>query len=180
MQTHRGFSAFLASFLLYEIIPNLWAFLCIFMFVCECVCVPFTSEMSQIYHVKCQKPSSINASHKMSKNYMNLCGNDHIWNYLLYHSCNNANSFFLQPITWMYLNMCYGLFLISPTGSLINICSIRAEQTPFLPVSSHLSHVSSPGSTLWNENTSSVQILTVNKSSVRDKCHISPCLSQRV
>lgn len=183
MQTHGGFSAFPVSFLLCEIIPNVWGSVCILMSVCACVCacvcvlvcvwvgvcVPgyvWTPQISQMYHahkfIICQ----------MSKNHMHSLTNGviswvFVWKFWICFSCIKKGLRNRYPI-------CIWTFAVT------NICNIRAERIPLLPVSSLLSHVSSAGSALWNQNTSSVQILAINKSSVRDKCHISPCLSQRV
>lgn len=99
--------------------------------------------------------------------------------YCMYHITVNI---FIAKFSSTTLFLCIYYTVLSGSSLmrsvlLTNFCNIWAQQIPFLSVSSLLSHVSSPGSTLWNENTSSVQIRTINKRPVRDKCHISSCLS---
>lgn len=169
-RTHRRFPASLTSFLLYEIIPNLWGSVCVFIFVSLCV-FPYKKHMwNNIWNVpnlSCEllKNTYMDLLHQMSKNYM--------WLYVHF-------------IAMVLCDRCMCAFVTTclirsyPIVVLTNICNIRAQQISLSICASLRSHVSSPGSALWNENTSSVQILTINKSSVRDKCHISPCLSRRV
>lgn len=153
----------------FQTCEDLFAYWCRCVFVCVCGCV-FPDMFERLKYPKCILHT--NLSCQMSKNHTQTMTNGviscvFVWKFWICFDCIKKG----------LRTQCY---ICIWTFTVTNICNIRAEWIPLLPVSSLLSHVSSAGSTLWNQNTSTVQILAINKSSVRDKCHISLCLSQRV